>query len=499
MRPSSLHGLSPKLHRQYRSARCKSAGNIPLSPLAHTPSPVSSPQGPSPPQAPSPAVGGSKLHPSPPPAPRPRPKSAEPPRSPLLQRVQSVERLDKDRKGAGPAGGAGAAMATAVRKHAEFRRDSFHCDTGLQSLQETEAEGTAPSDPAPAPAVTARTKGGAETGTPQPPARRLGRQESPLSQEALLLVRREGPLETLGQGGSRVNGQSLVVASPPMVPRGSTDTGPKGMDQKPPPRDAPAQKQPTAPADSKPSSLLATPTSADPMSKKMPVSAGQPPERCPQVSGTGCDPKIPEPPPRTRRHQAVQTEAGLASQKQERGEQIDLLQQETDTKPELRQRRQGQDKAMVMPEQVTGTEMGKGTRNGGIGRSPATGAETPTLTGPAHSGPIAGKMCLLEAGAERASGPSHSPTATTPGNSKLQATPQADKAEAVTQPTGVAEGVLGPPKAGSQEGPKDGGRSKAVEEKQGYSAGKPGASTAASPGSIQPGKVDRRDSSKFQS
>uniref|UniRef100_A0A669D8R5 non-specific serine/threonine protein kinase n=1 Tax=Oreochromis niloticus TaxID=8128 RepID=A0A669D8R5_ORENI len=28
MRPSSLHGLSPKLHRQYRSARCKSAGNI---------------------------------------------------------------------------------------------------------------------------------------------------------------------------------------------------------------------------------------------------------------------------------------------------------------------------------------------------------------------------------------------------------------------------------------------------------------------------------------
>ncbi len=42
MRPSSLHGLSPKLHRQYRSARCKSAGNIPLSPLAHTPSPTQS-------------------------------------------------------------------------------------------------------------------------------------------------------------------------------------------------------------------------------------------------------------------------------------------------------------------------------------------------------------------------------------------------------------------------------------------------------------------------
>uniref|UniRef100_A0A6Q2ZLB0 non-specific serine/threonine protein kinase n=1 Tax=Esox lucius TaxID=8010 RepID=A0A6Q2ZLB0_ESOLU len=63
MRPSSLHGLSPKLHRQYRSARCKSAGNIPLSPLAHTPSPTTS---------------------SPPPL-----SGHTPPRSPLLQRVQS--------------------------------------------------------------------------------------------------------------------------------------------------------------------------------------------------------------------------------------------------------------------------------------------------------------------------------------------------------------------------------------------------------------------------
>uniref|UniRef100_A0A8C1L7C5 non-specific serine/threonine protein kinase n=1 Tax=Cyprinus carpio TaxID=7962 RepID=A0A8C1L7C5_CYPCA len=69
MRPSSLYGLSPKLHRQYRSARCKSAGNIPLSPLAHTPSPTSS----SPPPIAGHTVGSSnttqafpaKLHASP--------------------------------------------------------------------------------------------------------------------------------------------------------------------------------------------------------------------------------------------------------------------------------------------------------------------------------------------------------------------------------------------------------------------------------------------------
>uniref|UniRef100_A0A671W6W1 non-specific serine/threonine protein kinase n=1 Tax=Sparus aurata TaxID=8175 RepID=A0A671W6W1_SPAAU len=104
IRPSSLHGLAPKLQRQYRSPRRKSAGNIPLSPLARTPSPT--PQSSSPQRSPSPlpshalgqsAVGQSfpvKLHSSPPLVRQiSRPKSAEPPRSPLLKRVQSAEKL----------------------------------------------------------------------------------------------------------------------------------------------------------------------------------------------------------------------------------------------------------------------------------------------------------------------------------------------------------------------------------------------------------------------
>ncbi|XP_063066824.1 microtubule-associated serine/threonine-protein kinase 1-like [Engraulis encrasicolus] len=85
MRPSSLHGLSPKLHRQIRSSRCKSAGNMPFSPLAHTPSPPSPPSSSSSSSSPcsssSPVLG------------RARPKAGEPPRSPLLKRVQSAERL----------------------------------------------------------------------------------------------------------------------------------------------------------------------------------------------------------------------------------------------------------------------------------------------------------------------------------------------------------------------------------------------------------------------
>ncbi|XP_044132069.1 microtubule-associated serine/threonine-protein kinase 4 isoform X3 [Bufo gargarizans] len=105
IRPSTLHGLGPKLGGQrYRSGRRKSAGSIPLSPLARTPSPT--PQPPSPQRSPSPihghAVGNSKItttlsakmH-SPPTIVRHvvRPKSAEPPRSPLLKRVQSEEKL----------------------------------------------------------------------------------------------------------------------------------------------------------------------------------------------------------------------------------------------------------------------------------------------------------------------------------------------------------------------------------------------------------------------
>ncbi|XP_045145641.1 microtubule-associated serine/threonine-protein kinase 1 [Echinops telfairi] len=165
IRPSTLHGLSPKLHRQYRSARCKSAGNIPLSPLAHTPSPTQA----SPPPLPGHTVGSShttqsfpaKLHSSPPVV-RPRPKSAEPPRSPLLKRVQSAEKLgaslSADKKGA-------------LRKHSlevghpDFRKD-FHGELALHSLAESDGETPTVEGP---------------SATRQVAVRRLGRQESPLS------------------------------------------------------------------------------------------------------------------------------------------------------------------------------------------------------------------------------------------------------------------------------------------------------------------------------
>eukprot|EP00062_Callorhinchus_milii_P021087 gi/632977430/ref/XP_007905339.1/ PREDICTED: microtubule-associated serine/threonine-protein kinase 1 [Callorhinchus milii] len=172
IRPSSLHGLSPKLQRQYRSARCKSAGNIPLSPLAHTPSPTHpSPQHPSFP-LPAHTVGSSnttqsfpiKLHSSPPVV-RPRPKSAESPRSPLLKRVQSAEKLSVPLS---------SEKKLAIRKHSleashsEFRKEALHSDTSLHSLAESEGE-------------VLGSKVDEMATFRQIAVRKLGRQESPLN------------------------------------------------------------------------------------------------------------------------------------------------------------------------------------------------------------------------------------------------------------------------------------------------------------------------------
>ncbi|XP_039944676.1 microtubule-associated serine/threonine-protein kinase 1 [Hirundo rustica] len=124
LRPSSLQGLSPKLQRQYRAARCRSAGSIPLSPLAHTPSPPAA----------SPPAFPAKLH----------PKAAE---SPRLARRGIPEK---------------AAPGPPRKLGLEPPRKDFPAEPPLQSLAEWDGEG--PAEPPP----------------PAPPARRLGRQELPL-------------------------------------------------------------------------------------------------------------------------------------------------------------------------------------------------------------------------------------------------------------------------------------------------------------------------------
>ncbi|XP_045063994.1 microtubule-associated serine/threonine-protein kinase 1-like [Coregonus clupeaformis] len=183
IRPCTLHGLGPKLTGQrLRQGRRKSAGSIPLSPLARTPSPT--PQPTSPPGSPSPLLShGSmgiskttqafpvKMH-SPPTIVRHmvRPKSAEPPRSPLLQRVQSEEKLSPSYTGD--------KKHLCSRKHSlevtqeealgeEVRPGDMDHHT-LQSVEET------PCEP---PAIT-RVRPAEQGCLKRPAGRKMGRQES---------------------------------------------------------------------------------------------------------------------------------------------------------------------------------------------------------------------------------------------------------------------------------------------------------------------------------
>ncbi|XP_032966214.1 microtubule-associated serine/threonine-protein kinase 4 isoform X4 [Rhinolophus ferrumequinum] len=179
IRPSTLHGLAPKLSGQrYRSGRRKSAGSIPLSPLARTPSPTP-PQPTSPQRSPSPLLGHSlgnskisqafpsKMH-SPPTIVRHivRPKSAEPPRSPLLKRVQSEEKLS-------PSYGSDKKHLCS-RKHSlevtqeEVQREQPQREVTLQSLEENVCD---------APALS-RARPVEQGCLKRPISRKLGRQES---------------------------------------------------------------------------------------------------------------------------------------------------------------------------------------------------------------------------------------------------------------------------------------------------------------------------------
>lgn len=188
-----MHGLAPKLQRQYRSPRRKSAGNIPLSPLARTPSPT--PQSTSPQRSPSPlsshglmtsSIGQSfpvKLHSSPPLVRQiSRPKSADPPRSPLLKRVQSAEKLaaslSSSSSSPSPSSAADKKLPVgASRKHSldtshsEFKKEMLQRDPSLQSLQESASE-----------ILMGGRVSPAEKGSLQKSSvRKLGRQEGPES------------------------------------------------------------------------------------------------------------------------------------------------------------------------------------------------------------------------------------------------------------------------------------------------------------------------------
>uniref|UniRef100_A0A672NAP5 non-specific serine/threonine protein kinase n=1 Tax=Sinocyclocheilus grahami TaxID=75366 RepID=A0A672NAP5_SINGR len=451
MRPSSLYGLSPKLHRQYRSARCKSAGNIPLSPLAHTPSPTSS----SPPPIAGHTVGSSnttqafpaKLHASPP-ITRPRPKSAEPPRSPLLQRVQSAEKL----------GG----LCVSMRKHgleivhAEYRRESFHCEHALQSLMEIEGENTPGAPPSPPD----------QTPTHMPaqltmsPGRQLGRQDSLAGQESEEKARQPNSSEVVLRTASKTQ-----PVAPTLDPK-STQSG------EPPQKEKVASK-----SESSHISVVLT-------GKEAVVSGPKIPEQTPVVQGSGAQELKPH---------SLQTDGpkGL-----ENGKDMGKIQVKEKT-------------AQAMAPEAN--KSGKGPLNiEGTAPSPvaapkvseAVPAQSKTIEEQVQtpSGSTRGpqeERCRLEAAEESPASPS--PTARSPCASKSRAVSPGF----VMQLTSVAKTVLGPMKLGSQDGGKAKDSAKANEDKRATTLGKSEASSGSrrgltgtwpGPGSSKPEKTSKSSS-----
>uniref|UniRef100_A0A3B3VSY3 non-specific serine/threonine protein kinase n=1 Tax=Poecilia latipinna TaxID=48699 RepID=A0A3B3VSY3_9TELE len=465
MRPSSLHGLSPKLHRQYRSARCKSAGNIPLSPLAHTPSPTQS----SPPAMPGHTIGSSnttqsfpaKLHSSPPVV-RPRPKSAEPPRSPLLKRVQSAEKLGSPLTQSSSTGGLGGPLRkhSLEVQHSEYRKDAFLCELGLQSLLETEGENLPPN-----------------TGVLKP-VRRLGRQESPLSRETLLAGREREERER-ERGRDREKDREVNQAG---LPASQTSLARKSH----------ASDFNMNAKQSEETSRLVTPASPIKTASTPPTQVEARNSKDLQLKQQGGKPE-PKQDGENKNQSCLPTAAfNKSSSTPDKSGGINTVVTGA---------------SLSINKTFKSSGMGNGQRksDGNNSRTAELGSKSPKLAArvlapvvPSHGQPLSlGKVrqglgpvncyrgtldwedkCRLEVVEEHSPSPSPSPTAVTPslcGPSLCKSRPVSpgDKTSFVSQLTTVAKNVLGPIKLGSTEGSRNKEQqSKASEEKLGPAAGR---------------------------
>ncbi|XP_071330604.1 microtubule-associated serine/threonine-protein kinase 1 isoform X1 [Trachinotus anak] len=501
MRPSSLHGLSPKLHRQYRSARCKSAGNIPLSPLAHTPSPTTS----SPPPLTGHTVGSSnttqmfpaKLHSSPPVA-RPRPKSAEPPRSPLLQRVQSAEKLgapilpSSSSSSSSPSpltGGVSLRKHSLEVTHGDYRRESFHCEHSLQSLLEMEGE-NGPAPPSPSSSSSPSPPMGGEFGGLKP-VRRLGRQESPLSRDTLL-TSREKDTQTKASQTTGLQTETVATKTESKTSVADTSKTLSTAEVLKSSISAAAVKTKTSPApvsstaETKPSPGD-KPPNASASGSEATVSKSKLSEK---ISTPGAPKGVQQ---QESKQQSAQTDSGAATRAQEKTEEK--------VKGTAAADKGNMQKALSSEQskQRKGSETGE---KGGIsgtdkpaettkvkGPAPPVPAQVQTHTAahlPAAARSKVEKVSSSYRGAkeERAhlevleeNPMSPSSNAASPCSSKSRPMSPGDKASFVTQLTSVAKTVLGPMKGGLQEGAKVKDTSKSSEDKRGNAAGKAEASS----------------------
>lgn len=397
--------------------------------------------------------------------------------------------------------------------HSDYRKDSFHCELGLQSLVEIEGENLA-SAPTTSPSPTQPTPSPPETGVLKP-VRKLGRQESPLSRDALLAGReRDRDKERTGEPSQASDPKPGAVKAT-LPPGGITKTSPTvEASQRPPSTlqesclakpqtwQPPLTKSSPVASESKPSVVASIPspltTTSSPSAKTTDPSF---------IKETGSDDqgsltKVPQ-------SQALGTTKPSSSASTSGVISKDLLEKEKkEVKPEFGKTTTSVKPSMPCsaPGKTTSTEVTKASKGPGDGESlkkSVLDSHTRTLDVRARTAPSKGIVpshppqaqcsalgklrqdkglapvscyrgtldwedkCLLEVVEEHSPSPTPSPTGVPPD---LPKSPD-ESSGLATQLTSTGKSI-GPVKGGTQEGPKAKDSTKSLEVTQACAPGR---------------------------
>lgn len=423
--------------------------------------------------------------------------------------------------------------------HSDYRKDGFYCELGLQSLVETEGENLA-SAPTTSPSPTQSTPSPPETGVFKP-VRKLGRQESPLSRDALLAGReRDRDKERIGEPSH---------ASEPK-PGAIKETLPPGCITTPGSKKSPSVEASQRPPSTLQESCLSKPqTWQPPLTKSSPVAS----ESKPSVVTS-----VPSPLTIASSPSAKITDPSFIKDggKGDQGSLIKVTQSQAigTTKPscsvsasgviskDLSEKEGGKDtgkrevktefaKTSVSvkpsmpcsaPGKTTSTEVTKASKGPGDGeglKKSALDSHTRTLDVRARTAPSKGVVpfhppqaqcsafgklrqdkglspvscywgtldwedkCLLEVVEEHSPSPTPSPTGVAPDLPKTQFQSPGEKSGSATQLTSTVKSI-GPVKGGTQEAPKAKDTTKSLEVTQACAPGRPDPASGSRPTSI---------------
>lgn len=403
--------------------------------------------------------------------------------------MQSAEKLGSPLTQSSATGGLGGPLRkhSLEVQHSEYRKDAILCELSLQSLLETEGE-ILPPNPPPLPSASSTIP---ESGVLKP-ARRLGRQESPLSRETLLAGRDERDREKQRESDTKKVLERLSRVEAAETQFSST--------KKPQPCERPFSSQSEHKQNEENSKGIAP---GAPNITAGAISAHRGPEN------TQTD--------LTKKHQGHKAVKDVMSAGKTSWEQMG---NKTETKQERRDRpvtasamfskssASAPDKSVGLSSTAAAASLRmadsrrKDTAESSDSRTPDMVSKSPKLPSrilapviPSHGQPLSlakvrqglgsvncyrGTLdwedkCRLEVVEEHSPSPSPSPTAVTPslcGPSLCKSRPVSpgEKTSFVSQLTNVAKNVLGPIKIGSQEtGKSKDQQIKPTEEKQGGS------------------------------